>query len=127
MSQDNLIDLVKTMSDDIYRMRKDISRLARQSYREDLKTLTHTSARQEMWRLADGTLSSEEIAKKIKVSVRAVQYFIQDAEKKGLIIFLKRGYPKRTDSFDEVPAEWKQYKKSDIHVKDGTAGGDSNE
>ena len=127
MSQDDLIDLVKTMSDDISRMRQDISRLARQTYREDLKTLTHTSVRKEMWRLADGTLSSEEIAKKIGVSVRTVQHFTQIAEKKGLIISLKRGYPRRTDSFDEVPAEWKPYKKSDNHTKDGIVGGDTNE
>lgn len=111
MSEQVLAELLKTIGEDIRRMRMDISRLARDSYRQDLEKVANTPARQEMWRLCDGTLGNEEIAKKIGVTLRAVQYFIQDAEKKGLVIFPRRGYPKRTDSFDEIPVEWKPYKK----------------
>ncbi|MFY9300027.1 MAG: hypothetical protein WAO91_02395 [Candidatus Nitrosotenuis sp.] len=116
MSEQDLAELLKTMGEDIRRMRMDIARLARDSYRQDLERIANTPARQEMWRLCDGTLSSEEIAKKIGVTLRAVQYFVQDSEKKGLIIIPRRGYPKRTDSFDEIPVEWKPYKKSEEQV-----------
>jgi len=113
MTESDLVEVLKTMSEDIRWMRKDIARLARKSYREDLEKVANTPARQEIWRLCDGTFSSEEIAKKIGITTRSVQYFVQDAEKKGLITALKRGYPKRPDSFDEIPAEWKPFKKSD--------------
>jgi len=109
-------------------MRKDIARMARKTYREDLDKVANTSVRQEIWRLCDGTLSSENIAKEIGVTTRSVQYFVQDAEKKGLITALKRGYPKRPDSFDEIPVEWKPYKKSYDQTRvDVETGGNSNE
>ena len=85
--------------------------MARDSYGQDLEKTANTPARQEIWRLCDGNLSNDEIAKKIGITLRAVQYFIQDAEKKGLITSQRRGYPKRPDNFDEIPVEWKPYKK----------------
>jgi hypothetical protein len=116
MVEDALIELMKVMSEDIRRIRMDMARMARDSYLQDLERVANTPARQEMWRLCDGILSNEDIAKKIGVTLRAVQYFVQDAEKKGLIIAQRRGYPKRTDSFDEIPVEWKPYKKSDVLI-----------
>ncbi len=127
MADEVLTDLIKTMSEDLHWIRKDIARLARQSYREDLEKIANTPIRQEIWRLSDGTLSSESIAKKIRITTRSVQYFVQDAEKKGLFTSLKRGHPKRTDSFDEIPVEWKPYKKSDAQGNDEVPRGDSNE
>jgi len=62
-----------------------------------------------MWRLADGTLSNEEIAGQIGVTLRSVQYFVQEAESEGLIIRKKRGYPKRIE--DIIPPEWKSWKR----------------
>jgi len=112
MTEDILIEHLKTISEDIRRMRKDIARLARSSYYEDLEKVSNTPARQEIWRLCDGLHNSEDIAKKIGITMRSVQYFTQDAEKLGLITYAKRGYPKRTDSFDEIPSEWKPYKKT---------------
>lgn len=130
MSSDALVELMKIMGEDIRRIRMDIARLARDSYRQDLAKVANTPARQEMWRLCDGTINNEEIANKIRVTLRAVQYFIQDAEKKGLIISQRRGYPKRTDSFDEIPVEWKPYKKSEgqsVEPETGSGGVVSNE
>lgn len=129
MVSDTLIELMKTMGEDIRRMRMDIARMARDSYRKDLEMIANTPARQEMWRLCDGALGNEEIAKKIKVTLRAVQYFVQDAEKKGLIISQRRGYPKRTDSFDEIPTEWKPFKKSETPevTEESTTGAGPNE
>lgn len=128
MASDALIELVKVMAEDMRRMRMDIARMARDSYRQDLEKVANTPARQETWRLCDGTLSNEEIAKKVGVTLRAVQYFVQDAERKGLIISQRRGYPKRTDSFDEIPVEWKPYKKSETPeavTEAGTGGSPS--
>lgn len=112
MAESDLIPYLKTISEDIHWIRKDIARLARKSYLEDLEKVANTPARQEIWRQCDGSLSSDEIAKKIGITTRSVQYFVQDAEKKGLTTSLKRGYPIRTDSFDEIPVDWKPYKKS---------------
>jgi len=84
--------------------------LVRDLYRRDLERVASTPERQEMWRLCDGTLSSKKIANKVGVSVRTVQYFLNEARKAGLIAFLRRGYPKRTDDFDVIPPEWKPYK-----------------
>lgn len=112
MSEDALIDVLNTIREDIHWMRRDVARMARDSYREDLERVANTSVRHEIWRLCDGSRSSDEIAKKIGITTRSVQYFMQDTEKAGLIIHVKRGYPKRTDSFDEIPGEWKPYKKT---------------
>jgi biotin operon repressor len=124
-----LIDLLKAISEDTRQIRADMARLARDSYRHDLEMIANTPARKEIWRLCDGTLSNEEIAKKIGITLRAVQYFIQDAEKKGLIITKRRGYPKRNESFDEIPVEWKSYKQPEIQpiAADPEIGGNSNE
>lgn len=111
MDNQNLIEVLNTISEDIRWIRKGIARMARESYRKDLEKVANTPTRQEIWRLCDGSLSTEAIAKKIGVTARSVQYFIQDAEKAGLLIMLKRGRPKRPDDFDEIPSEWKPYKK----------------
>lgn len=111
MTDEALIDLAKTLVEDIRQIRLDTARLARGSYKEDLGKVANTPVRQEIWRLCDGTLSNEDIAKKIGVTLRAVQYFVQDAEKIGLVIVKRRGYPKRNESFDEVPSEWKPFKQ----------------
>lgn len=113
MDNQDLIEVLQTISEDIRWIRRGISRMARESYRKDLEKVANTTARQEVWRLCDGNLSTEEIAKKIGVTPRSVQYFVQDAEKAGILVMPKRGYPKRADDFDEIPAEWKPYKKSE--------------
>lgn len=129
MAEQPLIDLLKAISEDMHWIRIDMARLARDSYRQDLEKIANTSARQEIWRLCDGNLSNEEIAKRIGVTLRAVQYFVQEAEKKGLITMPKRGYPKRLDNFDEIPAEWKPYKKPEGQTAEPEVelGGGTNE
>lgn len=109
--ENQVVELLGRMSDDLRALRKSVTRLARESYKQDLVRIASTPERQEMWRLCDGTLSNEEIAKRIGVKLRTVQYFVQEAEKAGLIEMAKRGYPKRTDDFNIVPEEWKPYRK----------------
>jgi len=129
MIDQNLIDLLNNLSEDIRQMRMDMARLARDSYREDLEKVANTPIRQEIWRLCDGTFNNDEIAKRVGVTLRAVHYFVQDAEKKGLIITKKRGYPKRNESFDEVPVGWKPYKRPNVQIAtpESEEGGNANE
>jgi len=109
--QDQVLELIARMGDDLHEIRGLLVRLARDSFVKDLEVVASTPERQEMWRLSDGTLSNEEIAKKVGVSVRSVQYFVQDAEAKGLVVLPRRGFPKRSDNFNEIPATWKPFKK----------------
>ncbi|MGI0086799.1 MAG: winged helix-turn-helix transcriptional regulator [Nitrosotalea sp.] len=125
MSEQALIDLLRAISEDIHWIRMDIARLARDSYKQDLEKIANTPARQEIWRLCDGNLSNEEIAKRIGVTLRAVQYFVQDAERLGLVSMPKRGYPKRPDTFNEIPSEWKPYKKPEGQPTEAELGGGS--
>jgi len=111
MKTEELADILRRISTNLDAIREHTKRLARSSYREDLEKAASTPQRQEMWRLCDGTLGSEDIAKKIGVSTRTVQYFIEEAEKAGLIKSYRRGYPKRNEDFDEIPSEWKPYRK----------------
>jgi len=126
-SDAQIVELLKTMREDLEAIRRYTARLARDSLSQDLEKIARTQERQQIWRLCDGTLSTEEIAKKIGMSVRAVQYFIQDGEKADLIVSIKRGYPKRTEEYDVIPPEWKPFKKSanvieDIPAKQGVVG-----
>lgn len=105
-------ELLSRMSDDLRAIRYLMARLCRDSFAKDLEAIASTPERQEMWRLSDGTCNTEEIAKGASASIRSVQYFLQDAEKQGLIQYLKRGYPKRADYFDEIPSSWKPFKKA---------------
>jgi Fic family protein len=112
MSTDEIIEILRKISSNLDSIREHTKRLARSSYRQDLEKIASTPQRQEMWRLCNGSLSTEDIAEKIGVSTRSVQYFIEEGEKKGLIKLYRRGYPKRNEDFDEIPAEWKPYKKA---------------
>ena len=77
-----------------------------------LKSVASSPERQQMWRLADGTLSNDQIADRIGVALRTVQYFVEEAEKNDLITMAKRGYPKRV--VDIIPADWKPWKPKKI-------------
>lgn len=112
MQEETVIELLKKMSDDLHFIRRQITRLSRASYRDDLDKVASTPERREIWRLCDGTLSAEEIARIIGITSRSVQYFQKDAEKADLIEFIKRGYPKRSENYNEIPSEWKPYKKT---------------
>ncbi len=97
---------------EVHSIRIHTRRMARSSYLADLNKIAKTSLRQEIWRLCDGTRSTTEIASLVGGSERSVQYFVEDAERVGLIQFVRRGYPKRVDDFDEVPGDWPQFRKT---------------
>jgi hypothetical protein len=108
---EQMTELLNKISEDIHAIRLLTTRLVRDSYKKELERIANTPERREIWRLCDGTLSTREIAEEVGVAIRTVQYFLQEAEKEKLVVFLKRGYPKRTDDFDVVPPEWKSYKR----------------
>jgi len=111
MQREEVIEILRRMSANLDAIREHTRRLSRSSYREDLEKVASTPQRQEMWRLCDGTLNTEDIARKIGISTRTVQYFVEEAEKMGLIKSYRRGYPKRNEDFDEIPTEWKPYRR----------------
>lgn len=74
-----------------------------------LREIAKTPDRQQIWRLCDGTRSTEQISNEVGVSVRSVQYFIQDADQAGLLVTEKRGYPKRIENV--FPSDWKAWKR----------------
>lgn len=69
-----------------------------------LNELASTDERKQIWGLLDGLTSTSDIAEKVKVSSRAVQFFISQLEEKELIITERRGYPKRR--MDYIPSKW---------------------
>ncbi len=110
-AEEQIVEMLKRISEDLHAIRRHTNRLVRDSYRHELERIASTPERQEIWRLCDGTLSTEEIAKRVGISVRTVQYFVQEAEKAGLLVSVRRSYSRRTEDYDEIPSEWKPYKK----------------
>ena len=117
MQTEEVVEILRRISANMDAIREHTRRLARSSYKEDLEKVASTPQRQEMWRLCNGTLSTEDIARKIGVSTRTVQYFVEEAERIGLVKSYRRGYPKRNEDFDEIPSEWKPYKKPEEKVE----------
>lgn len=74
--------------------------------KDKIEKVASTPQRRKMWILSDGENSSSEIAKKVKVSKRSVRYFMNEGKKAGIIIVVKRGYPKR--KIDYIPENWKE-------------------
>ena len=108
MSKDETLTILKKISEDIAVIKRYARFQALSAMSNVLKVVAKTPERQEMWRMADGTHSNEEIANRIGVTLRGVQYFTQETEDAGLIIMEKRGYPKRV--IDMTPPEWKPWK-----------------
>lgn len=108
MAEDEKVRLLTKISEDIEVIKRYMRFQATTEISDTLKVVAKTPERQEMWRLADGTHSNEEIANRIGVTLRSVQYFVQEAEDADLIIMERRGYPKRIVNL--TPQEWKPWK-----------------
>jgi biotin operon repressor len=107
MDEDEIF-LSKNLLKEIDEIKRYLRFLARESIVTTLVKTATTSDRQQMWRLADGSLSNEQIAEKVGVSLRAVQYFVEEAEGVGLLVIEKRGYPRKIENI--IPSEWKPWK-----------------
>jgi len=98
-------EVIMEALDELSKIRQLLEILAEDALRKKLEKVATTKERKKMWSLLDGTLSTEEIAKKVNVTQRAVQIFIRELKEMGLVSIEKRGYPKRR--FDYIPADWK--------------------
>jgi hypothetical protein len=108
MPGDEVKDVLEKIREDLATIKVYQKFLAKDNIEATLNKVASTPDRQQMWRLADGTLSNDQIADKVGVTLRTVQYFVEDAEKAELLTTIKRGYPKRI--VELVPAEWKPWK-----------------
>ena len=115
MAKDEMVDLLKKISEDIGVIKRYARFQAMDAISIILGKVATTPERQQMWRLADGTLSNAQIANQIGVKLRTVQYFVQEAQNVGLIIMEKRGYPKRVENI--IPPEWKPWKPKRVKVE----------
>ena len=91
--------------EELLKIRQLLEILAKDSLKKELKNIVTSRQRKSMWSLFDGLLSTDEIAKKVNVSQRAVQVFVKGLLDADLVTMRKRGYPKR--KFDYVPDEWR--------------------
>jgi hypothetical protein len=106
--EDEMILLLKKIAEDIRSVKAYARFQARDAITVVLSKIATTPDRQQMWRLADGSLSNDQISKQVGVTLRSVQYFVQEAESAGLFVTEKRGYPKRVE--DVFPIDWKTWK-----------------
>lgn len=107
MDEDEVF-LSKNVIKELNEIKRYLRFLARESIVTQLSKTATTPDRQQIWRLADGSLSNEQIAQKVGITLRAVQYFVEEAEAVGLIISEKRGYPRKIENI--VPSDWKAWK-----------------
>jgi len=108
MPEDEMISLLQKISEDIAAMKSFAKLQAMGAISTILCKVASTPERQQMWRLADGNRSNEEVAGMVGVALRSVQYFVQEAQDAGLMVMKRRGYPSRI--VDVFPSEWKTWK-----------------
>ena len=90
--------------DELLKIRQLLEILTRNALKEELEKVATTDERKQIWALCNGLRSTEEIAKKVGVTRRTVQKFVEELRKKDLITIEKRGHPKRR--FDYIPSDW---------------------
>lgn len=82
----------------------------RTSITNEIEKIASTVQRKKMWVLSNGIRSYDEIAKLVGVSSRAVQYFLEDGQKAGLVNIKSRGIPMR--AIDWIPPNWNMNEES---------------
>ena len=102
----NVIELLRQINVNLSIIRRLTELQLRGAIKEELDKVASTPERKKIWALCDGTVSTSEIARKVGVSSRAVQYFVQEAEEAELVKVDKRGYPYR--NVDWIPPEWEE-------------------
>ncbi len=112
MAQDETVQLLGQIREAVDAIRLDIAFLSRGAILEVLQRVATTPERQHMWRLCDGTRSTEQIGRDIGVTLRSVQYFIQEAQDENLVFMERRAYPKRIKEI--IPADWKPWKAKPV-------------
>ena len=91
--------------EELVKIRELLELLVRDEIKKELELIATTDERKRIWALCDGLTSTAEIADKVGVSQRTVQFFISQLEEKDLIVIKRRGRPKRR--IDYIPSSWK--------------------
>jgi len=91
--------------EEIIKIRQLLEISLKDSLKKELEKILSTPERKAIWALSDGFTNTASIAERTKLSQRAVQFALNDLENAGLIVFQKRGYPRRM--FDFVPSNWR--------------------
>ena len=97
-------EISEKIYEELVKIRALLERLARKELKEDLEKIANTPQRKKIWILCDGMTSTKEIATKVGLSQRAVQFFISELKERDLIIMERRGFPKR--KYDYIPSDW---------------------
>lgn len=114
--------ILKEIRDELRILRRLSELQLRRVFKDELEKIASSNQRKMIWAMADGTHNTVEIAKKVGSTLRAVQYFVQDATDAGFLKSDRRGYPMRT--IDWVPPEWQISEKIEEPQK---SEGDTNE
>ena len=100
------VELLREISESLKVIRKLTEIQLHGPIKDELSKFASSAERRKLWILCDGTTTTIEMSKKIGVSPRAVQYFVQDGLKAGFLRVDRRGYPSRT--IDWTPPEWER-------------------
>jgi hypothetical protein len=104
--EESELELLKEINESLKVIRKLTELQLRGPVKDELDKFASSIERRRLWGLCDGTMSTIEMSKKIGISPRAVQYFVQDGLKAGFLRVDRRGYPSRT--IDWTPPEWER-------------------
>jgi len=118
MPEENEIELLKEINENLKAIRKLTELQLRGPIKSELTKFASSTERRKIWMLCDGTLSTVEISRKVGVSTRAVQYFVQDGLKAGFLRLDRRGYPSR--NIDWIPPEWERLTAEKPEEESGT-------
>lgn len=106
MTGENEAQLLREINENLKALRKLKELELRGPITNELAAFASSSERKKMWIYADGAANTIEIARKVGVSPRAVQYFVQEGLKAGFLRVDRRGYPSRM--IDLIPPEWEK-------------------
>lgn len=70
----------------------------------EISKVATTEDRRKMWALIDGQRTSKDIANELKITQRAVQYFLKDAKVADFIEYGENDAPRKT--LEYVPPSW---------------------
>ena len=84
-------EIIVEVLNELTKIRQLLLILVEDALKKKLEKVATTKERKKMWSLLDGTLSTEEIAKRVNVTVRAVQIFVKELKEMDLVIIENGG------------------------------------
>lgn len=97
--------LLSGLYDEIIKIRHLLEISLRDSLKKELEKTLSTNQRKAVWALSDGFTDTKTIARRTRLSLRAVQLTLKDLQDADLVVVRKRGYPRRR--YDYIPSEWR--------------------